>query len=287
MWWHEAYEQELLPDIIDFNDIVFLMAHLKEQQDQQTALQYQVLFIPKVFNKLDTKYMPIFWNSETMEAALEDNREPAYMNVISNSLEKKIRKFSEEKLKTLNTKAGLTNHAHSVFLIMIAYNHSAKLAAVSAAKSATKAASKSAAKSAARSAALDNLQSTSDDLGDFEMSKNAAIDCAKHFAKSTVRSASRSGKSPQEIGRLSYRVAEKITLLHYLKNFESITKGSYQEKIKEMVPGSKATVYQSIGSWNHFKAQFLEDIRDDARHFLDSWLKEIDRIVVMIEETAE
>lgn len=147
--------------------------------------------------------------------------------------------------------------------------YAAQNAALYAAKNSAENAAKNTDWSAAWNAALAAARS---------IVKDAAEDAAKYVAKNAAKNAVTQGASAQEIGRISYRVAEWVVLNYLLRNIKVIVQVVHPSVLKALGENPAGNPFVDHDSWlatykNHFA--WLEP---EAMMFLAPWLAQIVRI---------
>ena len=58
---------------------------------------------------------------------------------------------------------------------------------------------------------------------------------------------------------------------------------SYEASIKKMETTPQVNIFESNVKWNNFKKKHFSELSAEAHHFLEPWIKELDRIVKKIE----
>ncbi|MFK7822638.1 MAG: hypothetical protein AB8G05_00665 [Oligoflexales bacterium] len=311
--WSEAYYRRQVSKIKDFTDVNFLLNHVnnfddsedekrrKNSQEKQ-ALLNQIILIPEASKDVDDKNFSLFWKlgeQETKDVAFE-NCEPACLRGMSDALKPRLMLLLIKKEQALNTKESLTRHAYWLLFTMRHYNAGAWSTALDAAISATagpsaRISAKSSALYAAISAAFDGTWRAARSAAWSDAWRSASnvarlshISTALYAARSAACKSANEGKSPQKVGRIAYRVAENVSLLFYLlKNFDKMVENSYKASIENMTENPIENIFESTKRWNNFKLRYFDEIRDDAKHFLEPWLTELDRIAAKIEEAPE
>ena len=84
--------------------------------------------------------------------------------------------------------------------------------------------------------------------------------------------------TPEQIGVVAYRVAEKVSLLYFLKNSDAILAKAYDASISEMPNDPRDNIFESPQSWKKFKTKYFKKLGGQSKHFLYPWLNELDRI---------
>ena len=232
------------------------------------------------------------FQEESIDAGIEDI-EPVYIKAVSKLLAEKIQKFSALKLATLSNHEDLTKHAYSLLFTMFAYNHVGWYVSWFSNREFSEKAPWNIARNAARHAARDAAEDGARGAARFAVRRTAwfvARDAARHTAWKASRGAckdvARCGKSPIVIGKVAYRVSEKVALLYFLRNFDDIVEKSYQAAVNEMSEGPRANVFASFSSWNEFKNKYFLELDSDSMIFLAPWLTVLDEVAKTIDDLS-
>ncbi|MFK7826716.1 MAG: hypothetical protein AB8G05_21420 [Oligoflexales bacterium] len=247
-------------------------------------------------------------------------REPDYLSHISHLLKNRLHIFAKNKERSLRSeKYYLIKHAYGIFFTMWAFNHvlenaaraSAWSAAIKAAEASKNNFSWEEASDIAWNSAGDFTEETADSAAWFIATKaaeKATRELVEHnilykaqygasaeiedtvklhkkkLTEITTQVTLKNANYPEDIGKLAYRSAEKVWLLCFLKNFDSIIERSYIETIKN-IPDSDLIddIFVSSHKWKAFKSRFFEQIPREAKQFLEPWFDEIDTIVSRLE----
>ena len=246
-------------------------------------------------------------------------REPCYLMQISHLLANRLHLFLEKKEKSLGAnKDSWIRHANSIFLLMGSFNAIEQKAVMETSWKAAKKAARVAksrcsweeacdiywelaedtAEKTAHSAAWFTAVKAAEDANrelveinilyeaqkEIEAGINGIVDPAKQaltqFAMEIVL---KNAKYPEEIGKASYRNLEKIWFLHLLKNFDDVAEEAYEESMKHISLSDLNNVFESRHRWNEFKSRYFQKLPNQAKHFLEPWLYELDFIVRTIE----
>ena len=94
-------------------------------------------------------------------------------------------------------------------------------------------------------------------------------------------------RKPKQIGQVSYRIAEKVVLLHRLQKASKILNSIYDAAISKLISEPSANIYASAEIWKAFKNRYFGGLTSDQAHFVNPLLAELDHIAEVIEEMEE
>ena len=236
------------------------------------------------------------YQDEALEAA-RSHGEPAYAKTLSYLLAAKINKFSKEKLVDINSSVHLTKHAYALLFAMKAYysaainrcRHVATFAAVNSSWDPTwyiaryfaDSSARNASSYAAMYASCNAVYSLAIDLDHEDFN-----DPINDEASAIACDAARNGRTPQEVGRIAHRVAEKVYLIYVLKIFNSELEKIYQASMVQMDQLPEFNIFESFEVWSQFKSKHFDHLRDDARLFLRPWICALDHVALKIESRS-
>lgn len=269
------------------------------------------IFDARNFNSMSNKELSLFWLEETITAALEikSKQEPDYLVTMSKALGKRLRGFASEKEQIICSREQLIQHAYSLIFAMKAYYSAVNYVAESAycmgsltaaGDSCCSAASISAQDAALRAidwssiwdnrwdaiASTDWLQTAEAEQSySWDLGGEAVWSDARNFAQILVFRAinlelKRSGMiaSSEELGSFAYLVAEKSSLLYFLRDFRKIFGSAYSTALHEMEIDFDDNILSSRENLLDYKARVYEDLREDAKHFVADLFNELERI---------
>lgn len=234
-----------------------------------------------------------------------NNKEPPYIKTISKLLEIKVRKFSERKLQQVYTPEELLLHSYNLLFTMAAYNSSSKFLADDAAFEVGQDVAEQAGKVVALHFAEELARNAVEKIS-WSIARSVSWNIEKFFinkdAKATVLNASylafheskrKSIRSEGTLGRIVYRVAEKTSLLYFLKNFDSIVERSYQVCLAKINKYRlNLNWYTSRKEWFKYRRNnfyFEEEVswywpyfqvKKGSKYYLTPWFKELDRLAI-------
>mgnify|MGYP003334211952 FL=1 len=93
----------------------------------------------------------------------------------------------------------------------------------------------------------------------------------------------------EDIGRLAYRVSEKVALIYFLKNsvYSDKNKGIiarvYYAAFDRLRARQRTETFSSSVNWTNFRNLYFQGLDEDQSHFTNPWLDELDRIVAIME----
>ena len=91
------------------------------------------------------------------------------------------------------------------------------------------------------------------------------------------------GKTPIEIGRIAFREAEKASSFYFLQKFDYVLGKTYGASMEKLTDCPKENIFDSLESWNSFKAKHFGNLNKQSVHFVQPWLDELDSVVDKIE----
>lgn len=299
-----------------FSDIGFddgwVLSSPEQTFQQNTEPLESKINAPEDFKRLGDRKLKSFWQDETEKAALE-NREPKYLPLILEALEERLNIFTIKKEEDLVTREDLTMHAYSLMVVMRKYYSSARYVVESSIGSASRLSSEfsnnEAVWRAFKSAAWSSIDWSS--RWDFEFASDTSVDWFTGWNLDvsldwnttdsalwseardatgtavwlTIQSAKNRAKLDKDLGRFVYHVAEKVSLLHFLKNFDAIVEDFYIASSK-LIFDSENNIFSSEEEWFKIK-NYFELASDDVMPFLRPWWKELCRIKAKIKELEE
>ena len=284
MWWHEALEQNLVSKIVDFGDPNWILTNEAVAPEQKELFQHRLLFLPETLNKVEAAILFRFWEKETINAVLEENREPRYLAAITNALALKVQNFVLENEAQFTSRSSLPR----LFYAMIVYYQTAFLAAKESSDNATWNALSDAEKSYGLGVFVDFLD-VSGRFGELYMDWHQAYShsfsgITSYFGISDswdTEACTKGGTFP-EGNTIAYRIAEKVSLLYFLKNFDDIMKRCFNTSLNYYQNELSPEMFDSAISWKIIKSDFYI-LGQESRIFIEPWMTELDKLISKFE----
>ena len=293
--WPQAVEKDLVNKIVKIKDPLWLFNNGSIGVKQG---EHQMLLLDKVIHNLKRDKRSLIWQDETKN--VNDDLEPDYLKIISKQLLIKINKFSDKKIQDCQNRNDLIKHSYA----LIAASQILYTIGQDISKSALQNLDFDQKKSALKIFEASAWSESNQALG--SIINERFIHMYSYFIKDVIATSWSSVHGPfidiaeddinisinqfihsnttnrnkAEIGMVSYRLAEKLALLHLLGDFHNLMDLVYESSLGtiEYLLCDDDFDLQNPRDFQDMKDSVYSSYSENSHHFLSPWFSEFSRI---------